>query len=127
MPKYLVFDRAGDAQYHVSPHKARRMVAGGQAEIMHGNALRLLGPTQEQEHPCRTHTSRGGLMAAIGRSQLYTTAKRGRPATTEHKKIFPEDRPAYVAAVLDHLVEVPRGLFVFSLAHEWRSPDHRRS
>jgi hypothetical protein len=84
----------------VTLDKAARMVLEGQAAMVKGGrALRLLPPSSDTLHPCRTHTSRGGMLAAIGRSQQYTVSERQR--VTGFKSIYPEDRPAFHTAVLD--------------------------
>lgn len=61
--------------------------------------LRLLPPSPDSVHPCRTYTSRGGVMATVGRSQVYTVADaRGR--VTGFKYIDPLDRHVFQAAAL---------------------------
>ena len=86
---------------HATPEQAARMLRLGTAERIFGNSreIRLKKPTALSLHPCRTYTSRGGVMAVIGRSQVYTVADaRGR--VTGFKSIFPEDRHVFQAAAL---------------------------
>lgn len=71
------------------------MILRGTAWIDDGR-VRLIGIGEE--HPCRTHTGRGGIMGAIGRGQCYTTHdKRGN--VDGLRKIWPEDWHIFIAAV----------------------------
>jgi hypothetical protein len=81
--------------------QARRMLRLRQARpVSNGRrAIRLTFHHEMPEHPCRTHTSRGGVMGAIGRSQGYTVAERDR--VTGFKTIFPEDRHIFHTATID--------------------------
>lgn len=54
-------------------------------------------------HPCRTHVSAGGVRAALGMSQVYTT--RGDCGRVDgFKTIYAEDRAIFHAATLDCMV-----------------------
>ena len=101
-----VLNPAGDRIYEVHQGAAIRMLEKAQAKIARsGRALQLIGigHIAPDVTAGRTHTSRGGLLAAIGRSQQYTTAN-GRGQVTGFKTIYPEDRAVFVSAVLDCLV-----------------------
>jgi hypothetical protein len=96
----FVLNPNGDKVGDTHREKADRMVELKQAKYMaNGRGVRLLGFTPAHEHLCRTHTSRGGLLAAIGRGQQYTTSTHGR--VDGFKKIFAEDRGFFNAATLD--------------------------
>jgi hypothetical protein len=103
LSRYTVVNRYGEKKFDCDSAQGLRMLALHQVRRTHKNStvLQVIGPDREHEHPCRTHTSRGGLMAAIGRSQEYTTRKHGQ--VTGFKSIFPEDHAAFCAAVLDCL------------------------
>jgi hypothetical protein len=60
---YIVMD--------VSPEQAEHMVARNQARWIRGHRNLRLTMLGESNHG-RTRTSRGGVLAAIGRSQVYT-------------------------------------------------------
>jgi hypothetical protein len=82
------------------------MLEKSQAKITSsGRALQLLGigAVEPDGLAGRTHTSRGGLLAVIGRSQQYTTAN-GRGQVDGFKTIYGEDRDIFISAVLDCLV-----------------------
>jgi hypothetical protein len=93
--KIPVFERAYDRiAFDVTPVEAARMVRHGQARWLRGRGLRLTSVGERltrQRLECRTHTSRGGVLAAIGRSQEYVTHNAKR-AVDGFKTIYPEDR-----------------------------------
>jgi hypothetical protein len=92
----FVLNPNGDKVRDTHRAEADRMVALKQAKYMaNGRGLRLLGFTREHEHPCRTHTSRGGPLGG----QLYTTKRHGQ--VDGYKRIFPEDLGTFNAATLD--------------------------
>ena len=100
MPKIHVLNHNGDKLFDAAPAEAARMLALHQAKYTaDGRCLRLTGFTPQHEHPCRTYTSRGGLLAAVGRSQRYTVSERGQ--VSGFKRIFPEDLSIFRAAILD--------------------------
>lgn len=101
-----VLDYAGTLVFRADAGEVDRMLTLGQAvRSKDKRSLRLkpITATSADEAPAgRTHTSRGGLLAAIGRSQQYTTAN-GRGQVDGFKAIYPEDRYLFRAAVLDAL------------------------
>jgi hypothetical protein len=102
--KIPVLNRGGDMIYRVHAGAVERMLLLNQATLTRdGRALQLVEITPASELAGRTHTSRGGLLAAIGRSQQYTTAN-GRGQVDGFKTIYPEDRDIFRGAVLDCLV-----------------------
>ena len=92
----------------VLPEQAERMVARRQASWIRGHRglrLSVLG----EPHLCRTHTSRGGMLAAIGRGQVYTYVKSamsgtGRTQITSFKTIYSEDRSIFHMATISCIV-----------------------
>jgi hypothetical protein len=91
---------------YATQETARRMIRLGQAKsVSNGNrAIRLTFHYENPEHPCRTHTSCGGMRAAIGLSQVYTVAERDRVTRFKvfrFKTIFAEDRQVFHQATLD--------------------------
>jgi len=102
--KTPVLNRGGDMLYRVHAGAMQRMLLLKQATLTDdGRCLQLTEITSADGLAGRTHTSRGGLLAAIGRSQQYTTAN-GRGLVDGFKTIYPEDRDVFRAAVLDCLV-----------------------
>jgi hypothetical protein len=105
--KFPVFNRTGDMVYRVHAGAMARMLVLKQATLSDdGRCLQLLdvtGAAAGAELAGRTHTSRGGLLAVIGRSQQYTTSN-GRGEVNGFKTIYPEDRSIFSSAVLDCLV-----------------------
>ncbi len=98
--KTPVKNRAGDLLFCADSGEAAQMVARRQAIYSNDRrCLVLMSPSRAHEHPGRTRTSRGGVLAAIGRSQQYTTATRGR--VDGFKTIFAEDLSIFLSAVLD--------------------------
>jgi len=98
-----VLNPSGDKIYDVHRGAAIRMLEKAQAKIAKsGRALQLIGIGEVAPDGLagRTHTSRGGLLAAIGRSQQYTTAN-GRGQVDGFKTIYPEDRDIFRSAILD--------------------------
>ena len=72
------------------PHNVKRLLKRGQARRESDGELRVEPPGPQSEHPCRTHISSGGKLAALGMSQVYTKSnERGR--VHDFKRIFPED------------------------------------
>ena len=101
-----VLNRDGYFIYRVHAGGAVRMIEKEQARLTpNGRALQLIeiGQVKPDGIAGRTHTSRGGLLAVIGRSQQYTTANE-RGQVNGFKTIYPEDRAVFVSAVLDCLV-----------------------
>jgi hypothetical protein len=100
LPKIPLLNRNGDKLYDVTPQEAANLLEHHQARYA-GNrrCLVAVGFIREHEHPCRTRTSRGGLLAAIGRGQQYTTSTHGR--VDGFKRIFLEDLGTFNAATLD--------------------------
>lgn len=96
-----VFDEFNRIVLDVNRERAEALVRRGQAYwIAHRQAVRLAAHYLLPEHPCRTHTSRGPLLGAIGRSQCYTIDDaRGR--VTGFKFLAPEDRSVFHQATLD--------------------------
>lgn len=82
----------------VTEPEAERMVHLNQARwIRGGRALRLSHHYQMPATGGRTRTSRGGMLAAIGRSQVYTIADaRGR--VTDFKHLDHVDRYIFESA-----------------------------
>jgi hypothetical protein len=106
LSKIPVLNRAGDILYRVHSGGIERMISLGQATYTFDRRAVQLVEIQSQDEPAgRTHTSRGGLLAAIGRSQQYTTAN-GRGQVNGFKTIYPEDRDVFRAALLDCIVTV---------------------
>ena len=104
MSKTPVLNRGGDMLFRAHGAEVARMLLLGQATYTSDKrCLQLLDIGPDKEHAGRTHTSRGGLLAAIGRSQQYTTAN-ARGQVDGFKTIYPEDRAVFVSAVLDCLV-----------------------
>lgn len=94
--KIPVLDNYGRKVFDRSPAEAARMVALHQGKWTPDHrCLRFINPGREHEHPCRTHTSRGGPLGG----QLYTTKRHGQ--VDGFKRIFAEDRDFFRAAVLD--------------------------
>jgi len=101
--KIPVLNRDGAMIYRVHAGAVDRMLLLNQATLTRdGRALQLveITPATASDIAGRTHTSRGGLLAVIGRSQQYTTAN-GRGQVDGFKTIYPEDRGIFIAAVLD--------------------------
>jgi len=90
--------------YRVHAGAMARMLLLKQAKLSDdGRCLQLIdvtGAAAGDAAAGRTHTSRGGLLAVIGRSQQYTTAN-GRGQVDGFKQIYPEDLDIFRAAVLD--------------------------
>lgn len=86
----------------VEPNKAERMVLCGQARKIPGRPrmLRLLGIGEPWA--CRTRTARGGPLASMGRSQVYTTVN-SRRTVDGFKYLAPEDMPIFYSAVLENV------------------------
>jgi hypothetical protein len=100
-----VFNRDGDMVYRVHAAEMERMLKLKQAKLDtngSGRVLHLTDVTGAGASPIfgRTHTSRGGLLAAVGRSQQYTTANE-RGEVNGFKTIYPEDRDIFRSAILD--------------------------
>lgn len=105
-PNFWVLNSDGNKLYSVHASAAARMLEAEQAMMAPcGRALQLIGIGQTAPDGLagRTRTSRGGLLAAIGRSQQYTTAN-GRGLVDGFKTIYPEDRSVFISAVIDCLV-----------------------
>ena len=103
MAKIPVLNRVGEIVYRVHSGEVARMLLLGQAAFTSDRRclqLSAIGPAHE--HAGRTHTSRGGLLAAIGRSQQYTTSN-GRGLVNGFKTIYAEDRDVFRSAVLECL------------------------
>lgn len=85
----------------ITEAEAERMVRQNQARWIRGNrALRLSHHYELPADGGRTRTSRGGLLAAIGRSQCYTIDdSRGR--VSGFKYLDPVDRHIFQQATLD--------------------------
>jgi hypothetical protein len=82
--------------WYATKEQAASMVRRGQALRQH-RSIRLT--VTDDAHPCRTFVARGGPLAAMGRSQDYTTRnERGR--VDGFKRIFPEDWKYFHAATL---------------------------
>ena len=77
------------------------MVSRGQARhIRGGRGLKLAAHFEMPPDPGgRTRTARGGVLAAIGRSQCYTLVD-NQARVTGFKFIHPEDRYVFQAAAL---------------------------
>jgi hypothetical protein len=75
----------------VSARNAARMLELGQVRLDQEGHLRVAVPDRAHEHPCRTRISSGGVLAALGMSQIYT-AKDERGKVAGFKRIYPEDR-----------------------------------
>jgi len=102
--KIPVYNSGGDMVYRVHTAEMERMLLLKQARLSEGGrTLHLTDITGAPLIFGRTHTSRGGLLAAIGRSQQYTTANE-RGQVNGFKTIYPEDRAVFVSAVIDCLV-----------------------
>ena len=100
--KTPVLNGAGEIVFRADSGEIERMIALRQAVYTHDRrCVRLTALTREREHPGRTRTSRGGLLAAIGRSQQYTTTN-GRGQVDGFKRIFAEDLSIFLSAVLDN-------------------------
>jgi len=101
MMKIPVLNRGGDLVLRVHAGEMARMLLLKQATLSDdGRCLQLADVTGADGLAGRTHTSRGGLLAAIGRSQQYTTAN-GRGQVDGFKTIYPEDRDVFRSAILD--------------------------
>lgn len=107
--RFPVFEPDADRiAFDVGFGEAQRMVDQRQAcLITGGRALRL--SAVGEPHECRTHTSRGGMLAAIGRGQKYTYTESamidtGRKQITSFKKIHAEDRNVFRMATLSCMV-----------------------
>lgn len=103
MAKIPVLNRVGEIVYRVHAGEVARMLLLGQASLTNDRRclqLAAIGPAHE--HAGRTHTSRGGVLAAIGRSQQYTTSN-GRGQVDGFKVIYVEDRDVFRSAVLECL------------------------
>jgi hypothetical protein len=102
-PNFWVLNSDGNKLYSVHASAAAKMIEASQAMLAPcGRALQLIsiGKLAPDGLAGRTHTSRGGLLAAIGRSQQYTTAN-GRGQVDGFKTIYPEDRDVFRSAILD--------------------------
>lgn len=79
----------------ISREHAEQLLRSRQAKLMAGGrAVRLIVYHEMPEHPCRTRISVGGLMAALGMSQVYTIANE-RGGVHDFKRIYPEDRACF--------------------------------
>jgi hypothetical protein len=113
--KVLMLEPAGDrVAFDVTRDQAARMVLKRQAQWIPGAKDRIARlASYGQKHPCRTKVSRGGILAAIGRSQVYTrmeSAPEGsievkRVPTFEYKTIYAEDRNYFNVATTMRIVE----------------------
>ena len=102
--KIPVLNLAGDMIYRAHGGEVARMLTLRQAVYTTDRrCLQLVAIGASNEPAGRTHTSRGGLMAAIGRSQQYTTSN-GRGQVDGFKTIYAEDRNVFRAAILDCMV-----------------------
>jgi hypothetical protein len=103
MTKIPVLNRGGDLVLRVHAGEMTRMLLLKQATLSDdGRCLQLADVTGADELAGRTHTSRGGILAAIGRSQQYTTSN-ARGQVDGFKTIYAEDRDIFRAASLDCL------------------------
>lgn len=84
----------------VNQAKADKMLRARQAVKVPGNPRAIRLSLIGELWPCRTRTARGGVLASIGRGQVYTTLNE-RGAVDGFKSIFSEDRPIFIAALLD--------------------------
>jgi hypothetical protein len=101
--RYPVFEPDNDRiAFDVGADQAQRMLDYGQARLLQsGRCLRLLDLVDPVSgRP--TLTSRGGVLAAIGRSQVYTTAN-DRGSVNGFKFISPRDLPLFRHAVVSNL------------------------
>ena len=98
-----VINVAGEFVFHANAGEVERMITNGQGKIHKNKRCLILEPITGRRdggpEAGRTHTSRGGMLAAIGRSQSYVISERRR--VTGFKTIYPEDRGLFHAAVLD--------------------------
>ena len=93
--RLLVLAPGTDQSVHyVSRHVAARMLEKKQARREGRNVLRLLHLADIPAHECRTFVARGGPLAAMGMSQVYTRSN-VRGEVTGFKQIFAEDRPFF--------------------------------
>ena len=84
----------------VTEEQASRLLRLGQAHKMRGGrTLRLYAWSEMPMTGGRTRTSRGGMLAAIGRSQKYTTQNQ-RGDVNGFKYLAPEDRVFFQEATL---------------------------
>jgi hypothetical protein len=96
-PKIELFASDPSSDDHVaylSMRNAVRMIERGQAWLDSNNKLRVSAPSWIHDHPCRTRISSGGLLAALGMSQIHTIAN-ARGAVHDFKYIAPEDRACF--------------------------------
>lgn len=102
--KIPVLNRTGEIIYRVHSAEVARMLARRQAVYSVDRRCLQLLPivSDDNQHAGRTHTSRGGFLAAIGRSQQYTTSN-GRGQVDGFKVIYIEDRDVFRSAVIDCL------------------------
>jgi hypothetical protein len=100
----------------LSTRDAARMLERGQIRLGSGGELRVIGPNRSFEHPARTRISSGGVLAAIGMSQIYTTDDDARKLKVKRrlrfKRIFPEDRRFF------HLATNPGAEFLVAVSFQ---------
>lgn len=104
----------------LSMRQAVYMIEHDQAWFDSGGDLRVKVPGREHEHPCRTRISWGGLLAALGMSQVYTRDNQ-RGNVDDFKRIFPEDRACFNQATKPGgwmIAVVSYAATAFSLLHE---------
>jgi hypothetical protein len=90
--QYRVINSEGLKVFNASEDEIKRMVRNGQViRLPGGRAYKLTG--KMEPHECRTRISGGGVLAAMGMSQRYTTTERGK--VDGFKTIFPEDAAAF--------------------------------
>ena len=79
----------------ISREHAEQLLRRRQAKLMPGGrTVRLIVYHEMPQHLCRTRISAGGLLAALGMSQVYTIANE-RGAVHDFKRIYPEDRGCF--------------------------------
>jgi hypothetical protein len=94
--RIMVVNRNGDKVFDRTREEITRMLAEHQVRrTAISSVYQLIGFTPAHEHPCRTHTSRGGPLGG----QLYTTKRHGQ--VDGYKRIFLEDLGTFNAATLD--------------------------
>lgn len=90
--QYRVINSEGLKVFNATEEEIKRMVRDGQViRLPGGRAYKLTG--KMEPHQCRTRISGGGILAAVGMSQRYTTTERGK--VDGFKTIFPEDAAAF--------------------------------
>lgn len=89
---------------YVNEAQARRLIRNGQARWTNNlrEGLRLAAHFDVGVIAGRTHTSRGGVLAAAGLSQEYTLSERSK--VMDYKFLAPEDYPIFHQATLGETI-----------------------